>query len=319
MGTVQGLTKERMLEIEANSVVSGAIDVPTGHLKLTQHDGDVIDAGKVVPDSFGDATTAAKGVAMLATQTEVNAGTDPNKIVTPLTFATRLADRLALKKDILPSAFATGDDLNNFITTDVRITNSNTTAATLLNLPEPYAGFLEVIASSTIIYQRWTTYTLSSGAGGGDRIWTRGRTSAGVWSAWKRMAIVNDTWTTVTLKTGYADYGVLAGAPDFKLPRYKIENGMGEMLSGWVGRSVTASIGAGTLYLDSMFDALPAGSRPDQVVIGMGELSTPTAKSYVQYRIYPDGKIGWLSPVANSFATTSASSMWLPGLRWKLA
>jgi microcystin-dependent protein len=46
MATVTGLTADRMLEIEANSVVDG--EVVGGNLILTQHDGSTIDAGPVI-------------------------------------------------------------------------------------------------------------------------------------------------------------------------------------------------------------------------------------------------------------------------------
>ena len=46
MATVDGLTKARMLAIEAASIVNGAIDL-SGHLILTTHGGDNIDAGLV--------------------------------------------------------------------------------------------------------------------------------------------------------------------------------------------------------------------------------------------------------------------------------
>ena len=46
MATVTGLTAERMLEIEAASVVDG--DVVGGHLILTKHDGTQFDAGTVI-------------------------------------------------------------------------------------------------------------------------------------------------------------------------------------------------------------------------------------------------------------------------------
>ena len=45
MATVTGLTAERMLEIEAASVVDGS--VVGGHLILTKHDGTTVDAGPV--------------------------------------------------------------------------------------------------------------------------------------------------------------------------------------------------------------------------------------------------------------------------------
>lgn len=49
MGIATGLTKERMLEIEGESVVSGAVDAG-GNLILTKHNGDVMDAGHVRGD-----------------------------------------------------------------------------------------------------------------------------------------------------------------------------------------------------------------------------------------------------------------------------
>lgn len=46
MATVTGLTAERMLEIEAASIISG--EVIDGDLILTKHDGTTIDAGPVI-------------------------------------------------------------------------------------------------------------------------------------------------------------------------------------------------------------------------------------------------------------------------------
>jgi hypothetical protein len=46
MATVTGLTADRMLAIEAESVVDG--EVIGDHLILTKHDGTQIDAGSVV-------------------------------------------------------------------------------------------------------------------------------------------------------------------------------------------------------------------------------------------------------------------------------
>ena len=46
MATITGLTAERMLEIEGESVVDG--EIVGGNLILTKHDGDNIDAGPVI-------------------------------------------------------------------------------------------------------------------------------------------------------------------------------------------------------------------------------------------------------------------------------
>lgn len=47
MATVDGLTKARMLAIEAASIVDGTVN-GSGHLILTKHDGSTIDAGSVI-------------------------------------------------------------------------------------------------------------------------------------------------------------------------------------------------------------------------------------------------------------------------------
>lgn len=58
MATVTGLTAPRMLEIEANSIVSGTIDIH-GDLILTTHGGDTINAGQVEPTRFMGVTDSA--------------------------------------------------------------------------------------------------------------------------------------------------------------------------------------------------------------------------------------------------------------------
>lgn len=94
MGTVDGLTKTRMLAIEAASVVSGAVDSGTGHLILTKHDGTNLDAGYVW-GTVVDATTTLKGIVELATNAEAIAGTDAVRAVTPAALAAALASVLA--------------------------------------------------------------------------------------------------------------------------------------------------------------------------------------------------------------------------------
>lgn len=81
MATVNGLTAERMLEIEAASIVDGHID-GSGHLILTAHDGTEIDAGDA---SVGimDASTTQSGKVELATSAETSALIDTVRVVTP--------------------------------------------------------------------------------------------------------------------------------------------------------------------------------------------------------------------------------------------
>lgn len=92
MGTVLVLTAERMLAIEAESVVSGAVSPTTGHLILTHHDGSTIDAGKVTAENLADASDTVKGIVRLATDAETIAGTLDNVAVTPQDLAAWTAD-----------------------------------------------------------------------------------------------------------------------------------------------------------------------------------------------------------------------------------
>jgi hypothetical protein len=109
MATVTGLTAERMLAIEAASIVAGEVDNGTGHLVLTTQGGTDIDAGYVMGNAV-DATETLKGIAELATNAEVAAGTDTSRIVTPAGLASVLAlfqpfdAALADIADLTPSA-----------------------------------------------------------------------------------------------------------------------------------------------------------------------------------------------------------------------
>lgn len=81
MATVTGLTAARMLEIEDASVVAGVVN-GSGHLILTTHGGDDIDAGYVLGDAV-PATTTVAGIAELATRSETLAMSDSTRTVTP--------------------------------------------------------------------------------------------------------------------------------------------------------------------------------------------------------------------------------------------
>lgn len=89
MATVTGMTADRMLAIEAASIVDGTID-GSGHLILTAHDGTEIDAGYMIA-SVPDASTTVKGIVELATNAETILGTDTVRAVTPAAFAAAIA------------------------------------------------------------------------------------------------------------------------------------------------------------------------------------------------------------------------------------
>ena len=85
MPTVTGLTAARLIELEDATVIGGHIDV-SGHLILEQHDGGEIDAGDALV-AVPSASETTEGAIELATQAEVNTGTDAVRAVTPATLA----------------------------------------------------------------------------------------------------------------------------------------------------------------------------------------------------------------------------------------
>jgi microcystin-dependent protein len=73
MATVTGLTAEKMLEIEGNSIVEGEIR-PDGHLWLIQRDGDPIDAGPVIGPQGPIGPMGPSGVASIPGEVKLWSG-----------------------------------------------------------------------------------------------------------------------------------------------------------------------------------------------------------------------------------------------------
>jgi microcystin-dependent protein len=86
MATVDGLTKTRMLEIEAASVVSGSVDVVSKHLMLSTRGGVLLDAGYVKGDK-GDTGSAASVADVVGLQAalDAKAGTTHQHIIADVT------------------------------------------------------------------------------------------------------------------------------------------------------------------------------------------------------------------------------------------
>ena len=81
MATVQSMNLDRLLALEADTVIGGHID-GSGDLILEQHDGSTINAGSALP-SVPDASETVKGKVELATTAEATTGTDTVRAVTP--------------------------------------------------------------------------------------------------------------------------------------------------------------------------------------------------------------------------------------------
>lgn len=89
MATVESLTKDRMLAIEAASVVDGEIN-GSGHLILTRFDGSTIDAGYALV-AVPSASDSVAGVVELATSSETSALADTTRAVTPASLSTLIS------------------------------------------------------------------------------------------------------------------------------------------------------------------------------------------------------------------------------------
>jgi hypothetical protein len=145
MATVQSLTKARMEDIEAASVVSGEIDV-SGHLILTTHGGTDIDAGYVL-GSIPDASDTVKGIVELATVTESTTGTDTIRAVTPAGLSA------AITAAAVPDASTTVKGKVELATSAETTTGSDTVrAVTPAGLAAALAAFLGTIYPVGSIY-----------------------------------------------------------------------------------------------------------------------------------------------------------------------
>lgn len=215
MGTIDGLSKDRMLAIEAASVVDGEID-GSGHLILTRYDGSTIDAGGALV-AVPDASTSQKGVSELATQTETEAHTDATRAVTPASLASTIARILSLetlpgdKVQILSTTIAESDPSSSY-PTGISIYIATTGSGWSLN------GGLGTIVTVNVSNNR-CVQTFYSTAGGTQvpAVWHRSTHTSnggGGWTAWARVATPSDpatmgitgeikAWTTNTVPNGW--------------------------------------------------------------------------------------------------------------------
>lgn len=120
MATVTGLTATRMEAIEAASVVDGYIN-GSGDLILVQHDGTEIDAGSALV-AVPNASTTVAGIVELATNTEVNAGTDTTRVITPSGLAAAVGS-------LIPNASSTVKGLVELATDAEATTGTDATRA----------------------------------------------------------------------------------------------------------------------------------------------------------------------------------------------
>lgn len=200
MATITGLTADRMLAIEAATVVGGAFD-SASHLQLEKHDGTLVDAG-----TPPDATEAAKGIVELASSAEVIAGTDALRVVTPAGLAAIPGNKVqnltanSIAESAIYSAYPTG----------VSIMSLNTGSSWSLA-----SGFGTVLTIN-IDMDRCTQvfYARAGGTTGLCRSWTRSYHSTdngGGWTSWQQQMImptINPTGVTQSIPVGNYPQGM---------------------------------------------------------------------------------------------------------------
>lgn len=305
MATVTGLTAERMLAIEAASIVDGDVDI-NGHLILIKQDATTIDAGLVKGDPGTPGTNAAAGsVAPVANTTALRSATAQVKTAAPVSsddaatklytdsadnaLGTRIDTEQArintLNPLVIASEIGAAINLNTFTTPGVRVQTDVADATTALNYPKAATpGLLEVFSNpaGTLLWQRFTVY----GTATKMQVWVRAY-AAGVWGAWKSMYTDNG-WIAGSLSNGWVNYA--GGYSDFS----------SRLMNGVV--HVRGMIKNGTIADNTVLGSLTSAHGPAEIrlVMALGYPNNP-----VRLHINTDGTITGVAGLTNTFVALS--------------
>lgn len=199
MPTVISFTADRLLALEASTVVSGYLNA-SGNLILVQHDGDEIDAG-----SIPSASEINRGLVELATNAEAIAGTDVQRAVPPSALSAALAakeastflDPTLYSDSSATSTYPMGESFVSFTTTQGTAANwgfGTGKAGTVRT-------YLRPGNSASQIFNR------THASGTTPEMWYRGGDSTG-WGAWQQVSNI----TTLTAG-GFAQSTALSSYP----------------------------------------------------------------------------------------------------------
>jgi len=304
MGTVTGLTAERMLAIEAASVVNGDVDA-NGNLILIKQNGSTIDAGYVKGAQGIPGTNAAPGSVTVVGDTtpiRTNDGRIKTAVPTAAEDATTKAfvnaadvalgvriDGVNGRADTLDNLvkgveIGANVDLNTIIPTGVYIQSDAAEVTLALNYPIVAAGLLEVFTNpaGTLFWQRYTV----SGASSILQVWVR-TIFDGVLSAWK--SVLTDTgWVDATLQNGWVNY-----AGGYVNASYRLKNGV---------VFIRGLIKNGTITGGTLLFTLPAAYWPSANSINIvPAYSTGSARIDVM----SDGRVIGQSGLVSTFTSLS--------------
>lgn len=227
MATVTGLTAERMLAIEAASVVDGAIDTE-GHLILTKHDGTEIDAGNALV-AVPDASDTQKGVVELATDAEIETGTSTTRAITPAGLSSVGIPQMKTDIDDIAEYVDYLDEQNLDIFTRLGDVEANQVfrldpldymqSYLPFNYPDglsvlfltgseataggwDFGGKMGVVRTFCLGADAHQTWMRIHTVGVIPEVWVRSG-DATAWSAWRKVAFINDLPTTVVATGGH--------------------------------------------------------------------------------------------------------------------
>lgn len=279
-----------MKAIEAACIVDGAVVL--GDLHLTRQDGTSFNAGRVKGDKGDPGAPGAPG--------------EPGEPGAP-------------GQDLLNVAIELDSttNLNNVTTMGTYVQGTNSSAVSGLNYPVALAGLLEVArrpGSIGMVWQMYTPYNANSAS-----FYKRGLYN-GTWGPWHRYFAneASTPWTRVTATSPWTDYKVIAPAATSGLPRYRVMNNAGELVGGWFGRTTAVTLTAGSVY-GSVMSALPDGSRPDELVSGIGSIAYSGAVPVpIQFRVNTDGSFIFIPLGGGTFSNTSNSYLSIPSVRWAI-
>lgn len=235
MATVTVVNAERTLEIEASSITSGAIG-PDGHLVMNTHGGTALDMGAVsgmqldsgsgyakadtfsyvgatdpgaVPDGSvwfdtNDvagpiSSTSQKGLVELATNAEVQAGTDTQRAVTPAGLASIPGTKVQVVSGIVenasPSAYPVGSSLMSVAAGSGWSING---------------GAGTIVTDNISLTRCAQTFYENSGGTASTKVWVReynNSVGGGGWTTWaQQMLMVQLTGTAFTQTTSRGSY-----------------------------------------------------------------------------------------------------------------
>ena len=261
MSSVTGLTADRMLAIEAASVVDG--EVVGNDLILTRHDGVTINAGNV------RGATGAPGVDAVPSDVNPTAGTNalrgtagvvkggtPSATNDLTTKAYVDAADTAINNIVKGVELGNAVNLNTLTTTGMYFQSSDAEAAAGTNYPMAKGGMLEVIsnANSSIIVQKYHAQDAQS-----KQYYVR-TFAAAAWTAWQvyeAAKIVDTGWINLTHSAGWS----IANADDQF--QYRVRNQVVYIRGVAVG-----TFTAGTYHTIVAAGLLPAAYRVDRTMRG---------------------------------------------------